>query len=73
MLFGNARVSTDDQNLDLQHAALNAAGCGKIFEDRITGTARKRTGLTRARSKAAPPATCGLSGGLTASVGRSAI
>jgi len=48
MLFGYARVSTDDQHLDLQHAALKAAGCTKIFEDRITGTARKRSGLTRA-------------------------
>ena len=48
MLFGYARVSTDDQNLDLQHVALTAAGCAKIFEDRITGTARKRIGLARA-------------------------
>jgi DNA invertase Pin-like site-specific DNA recombinase len=48
MLFGYARVSTDDQNLDLQHAALTAAGCVKIFDDRITGTARKRSGLARA-------------------------
>ncbi len=31
-----------------QHAALKAAGCTKIFEDKITGTARKRTGLARA-------------------------
>ncbi len=48
MLFGYVRVSTDDQNLDLQHAALKTAGCTKIFEDRITGTARKRTGLAHA-------------------------
>jgi DNA invertase Pin-like site-specific DNA recombinase len=48
MLFGYARVSTDDQNLDLQRAALNAAGCRQIFEDRISGAARNRPGLTRA-------------------------
>jgi DNA invertase Pin-like site-specific DNA recombinase len=48
LLFGYARVSTDDQNLDLQRTALQAAGCAKIFEDRITGTARKRAGLARA-------------------------
>ena len=39
---------------DLQHAALKAAGCTKIFEDRITGTARKRTGLDRALKICAP-------------------
>jgi DNA invertase Pin-like site-specific DNA recombinase len=48
MLFGYARVSTDEQNLDLQRAALKAAGCAKIFGDRITGTAQKRPGLARA-------------------------
>jgi Resolvase, N terminal domain len=46
--FGYTRVSTDDQNLDLQRAALTAAGCAKIFEDKITGTAQKRAGLARA-------------------------
>jgi hypothetical protein len=42
MLFGYACLSTDDHNLDLQRAALIAAGCTKIFENRITGTARSR-------------------------------
>jgi hypothetical protein len=35
MLLGDARVSTDDQILDVQHAALMAAGCTRIFEDRL--------------------------------------
>ena len=34
MLIGYARVSTQDQNLDLQIEALNQAGCKKLFEDK---------------------------------------
>lgn len=45
MLIGYARVSTDDQNLDLQRDALNTAGCEKIYEDCISGAKVARPGL----------------------------
>jgi len=32
MLIGYARISTADQNLDLQHDALHTGGCQKIFD-----------------------------------------
>ena len=45
MIFGYARVSTDDQNLDAQTDALSAAGAERIFADRISGSLRKRPHL----------------------------
>ena len=40
-LYGYARVSTTDQDLGLQEAALRAAGCKVIRSEKVTGTTRE--------------------------------
>lgn len=47
MIFGYARVSTDDQNLDAQTDALNDAGATRLFADKISGGTRKRPELDK--------------------------
>lgn len=47
MLLGYARVSTDDQNLALQRAALRAAGCRRLYEEKASGAKRDRPELAR--------------------------
>ena len=49
MLIGYARVSTEDQSLNLQLDALRSAGCTQVFEDHgVSGTRTTRPGLDAA-------------------------
>ncbi len=47
MKIGYCRVSTDDQNPDLQLTALRRAGCRTIFTDKATGATVKRPELAK--------------------------
>src|SRR5215472_11113380 len=50
MLIGYARVSTEDQSLDLQLDALHTAGCEDVYQDVISGSKAGRPGLENALS-----------------------
>lgn len=43
--IGYARVSTDDQNLDLQRDALALAGCSTVYEETMSGKSADRPEL----------------------------
>jgi DNA invertase Pin-like site-specific DNA recombinase len=45
--YGYARVSTDGQSLASQDAALHAAGCGKVYAEKISGARSDRPALTK--------------------------
>lgn len=47
LLLGYARVSTDDQELINQRNELQAAGCSRVYAEKITGAQRKRSELDR--------------------------
>jgi DNA invertase Pin-like site-specific DNA recombinase len=45
--YGYARVSTDGQSLESQVAALKAAGAGKVYAEKQSGTKTDRAALAR--------------------------
>ena len=47
MKVGYARVSTIEQNLDLQLQALKKAGCQKIYREKVSGATRQRPEFQR--------------------------
>lgn len=50
MLIGYARVSTQDQNLDLQVEALEKNGCDRIYQEIVSGIKAEREALNEALS-----------------------
>src|SRR5213596_927778 len=53
-LLGYARVSTADQNPDLQHDALEAVGCYRIFVDTASGALDERPALAKVLDQLRP-------------------
>lgn len=51
MIFGYARVSTEDQSLDLQLDALSKYGVDEVFQEKMTGTKKDRPQLERMLDK----------------------
>ncbi len=54
MLVGYARVSTTDQNLNLQQDALQVAGCERVLTDTVSGARVERPGLAAALGECRP-------------------
>ncbi len=54
MKIGYARVSTLEQNPDLQRDALERAGCDKVIVDQVSGTVVARPGLDKIKELLRP-------------------
>jgi len=52
-LLGYARVSTTEENADLQRDPLTGAGCWKVFTDHVTGTRERARSSTGCSSRSA--------------------
>ena len=48
MIVGYARVSTDGQTLDAQQGALRAAGCERVYSEKISSAITDRPALAKA-------------------------
>jgi DNA invertase Pin-like site-specific DNA recombinase len=54
MIVGYARVSTDGQSLEAQHAALRAAGVERVFAEKQSGVKTDRAALARCLASLEP-------------------
>ena len=54
MIYGYARVSTDAQDLASQLAQLKAAGCEKVFQEKVSGVTAERPQLKRLMAALVP-------------------
>ncbi len=48
VVYGYARLSTDGQTLAAQDATLRAAGCAKVFSEKVSGAVTDRKALAKA-------------------------
>lgn len=53
-LIGYARVSTSEQNLDMQTSALKKAGCTNVYEEKVSAAGSKRYQLALALKELRP-------------------
>jgi DNA invertase Pin-like site-specific DNA recombinase len=54
MIIGYARVSTDGQSLEAQHASLRDAGAERVYSEKISGAVTERKALARAIAALGP-------------------
>ena len=53
-IYGYARVSTDGQSLAAQDGQLHAAGCAKVFSEKVSGAKTDRTALGKLLKRLEP-------------------